>query len=86
MYISRLRFNVKPKETQYFIDEVQELAKIAQSMPGCVTFQLLRAVDNDNELTLYEEWGDRAQADAFKKLPSGRVPSSCSCLRLLATQ
>ena len=67
MYISYMSFNVKPEQTQYFIEKVQELAIFARTMPGCLAFRLLQNTGNSHELMLHEEWQDKSYADSFKQ-------------------
>jgi len=63
-------FEIKPEDVDKFLPLIAENARLSvQNEPGCLQFDIVRALDNPAKLALYEVYADLAAFEAHAKMP-----------------
>jgi quinol monooxygenase YgiN len=74
MVINSVIYTFAPDDADRAADLLRELRELTRIEPGCVTFNVARALDNPGIFTLYEEYIDEAAlkshlaSDTFNRL------------------
>lgn len=63
MIIATLRIVVPPEKRDAVLQTLRSLLGPTQVQPGCISCQVHQDIENENALTLVEEWESQAELD-----------------------
>ncbi|MBS2969088.1 antibiotic biosynthesis monooxygenase [Metabacillus sp. KIGAM252] len=58
MIITHAGFQVRPDKEAAFLEEIQTLVKASQAENGCISYRLMKNLDQDHAYTMVEVWED----------------------------
>lgn len=79
MFVVIAQWTAREGQEDTVADVLREVTPITQAEPGCVMFNVHRALDNPRQFLLYEQFRDRAAfeahtaTDSFKQNILGRA-------------
>src|SRR3546814_3697536 len=64
-FIAVLDFSVSASDRSMAVAQLEREGSRIRSMPGCVAFREFPAQDTDTDVTVLDEWTDRAACDGY---------------------
>jgi quinol monooxygenase YgiN len=62
-------FIAKPEHSTELLDQLLTLQRASRADPGCITYRVLRDMDQPDRFVLVEEWSDQGALEAHNAQP-----------------